>query len=90
MRLRPAAEALAERYPFAATLLHGALTEDVLRRASSRQYQYAARDVRACAGLATLLPQEDGLGTHEAFMARLKREHPRKTGFWSLLEQPSR
>jgi hypothetical protein len=88
VRLRPAAEALAEKYPVAATLLHRALAEDVLRRASSRQYQYAARDVRACAGLAAQLPQENGLETHDAFMARLKREHPRKTGFWSLLEQP--
>lgn len=90
MRLRPAAEALAEKYPAAATLLHRALAEDVLRRASSRQYKYAARDVRACAGLAALLPQEDAVETHDAFMARLKREHPRKTGFWSLLEQPVR
>ena len=36
-RLRPAAEALAEKHPVAATLLHRALAEDVLRRASSRQ-----------------------------------------------------
>lgn len=86
MRLRPAAEALAEKYPVAAALLHRALAEDVLRRASSRQYQYAARDVRACTGLAPFLPAEDGVETHAAFMARLKREHPRKTGFWSLLE----
>jgi len=40
--LRPAAEALAAKYPAAATLLHRALAEDVLRRAASRQYQYAA------------------------------------------------
>lgn len=44
------------------------------------------RDVRACADLAPLLPLDDGVETHDAFMARLKREHPRKTGFWSLLE----
>ena len=85
-RLRPAAEALAEKYPAAATLLHRALAEDVLRRASSRQYRYAARDVRACANLAPLLPEGAGLESHAAFMARLRREHPRKTGFWSLLE----
>ncbi len=85
-RLRPAAEALAENYPAAATLLHRALAEDVLRRASSRQYQYAARDVRACAGLAPLLPEEAGLEAHEVFMARLRREHSRKSGFWPLLD----
>ena len=85
-RLRPAAEALSERYPAAATLLHRALAEDVLRRASSRQYGYAVRDVRACASLAPLLPVESGFEDHEAFLARLRREHGRKTGFWALLD----
>ncbi|PZP44828.1 MAG: hypothetical protein DI601_11305 [Azospirillum brasilense] len=85
-RLRPAAEALAERYPAAATLLHRILAEDVLRRASSRQYGYAVRDVRACASLALLLPAEPGLESHDMFLARLRREHGRKTGFWALLE----
>jgi hypothetical protein len=60
-RLRPAAEAHTEKHPVAATLLHRVLAEDVLRRASSRQYPYAARDVRACAGLATFLTAENGL-----------------------------
>jgi hypothetical protein len=60
-RLRPAAEALAEKYPASATLLHRVLAED-------------------------LLPVEEGLESHVDFMARLKREHPRKTGIWSLLK----
>jgi hypothetical protein len=85
-RLRPAAEALAERYPAAATLLHRTLAEDVLRRASSRQYQYAVRDVRSCASLASLLPAEPGLENHDVFLARLSREHGRKAGFWALLD----
>ncbi len=89
-RLRPAAEALAEKYPEAATLLHQALAQDVLRRASSQQYKYAARDVRACAGLAAFLPDEADRETHDAFMARLRREHPRKTAFWSLLDLDAR
>ena len=80
VQLRPAAEALAAKYPAAATLLYRALPEDVLRRAFSRQYQYAA-----CAALAPLVPDEAGLETHDAFVARLRREHPRKSGFWSLI-----
>ena len=84
-RLRPAAEALAGKFPAAATLLHRALAEDVLRRAPRVQYAYAARDVRACAALASLLPDEEGLESHATFLARLKRQHPRKIGFWSVL-----
>jgi hypothetical protein len=85
-RLRPAAEALAERHPAAATLLHRFLAEDVLRRASSRQYGYAVCDVRACASLAFLLSEGSGFENHGAFLARLRREHGRKAGFWALLE----
>ncbi|MGI4940553.1 MAG: DUF6880 family protein, partial [Janthinobacterium lividum] len=84
-RLRPAADLLAEKNPAAATLLHRALAEDVLRRASSRQYVYAARDVAACVALAPFLPEEPGLENHAAFIGRLRREHPRKAAFWSLL-----
>lgn len=84
-RLRPAADALVERYPAAASLLHRRLAEDVLQRAASRYYQYAARDVLAAAALAPLLLDENGLESHAAFMARLRREHPRKAAFWSLL-----
>jgi len=74
-------------------LLHRVLTEDVLRRAAPRQYQYAARDLRSCISLAPPLPDEAGFESHDAFMVRLRCEHPRKIGFWSLLagcEWPSR
>ncbi len=84
-RLRPAADLLAEKHPAAATLLHRALSEDVLQRASSRQYVYAARDVAACVSLAPFLPEEAGLESHAAFIGRLRREHPRKAAFWVLL-----
>ncbi len=84
-RLRPAADLLAEKHPAAATLLHRVLAEDVLQRASSRQYVYAARDVAACVSLAPFLPEEAGLESHAAFIGRLRREHPRKAAFWVLL-----
>lgn len=84
-RLRPAAETLAERYPAAAALLHRALAEDVLRRAASKYYQYAARDVLSCARLADRMPDEGNFESHATFMARLRREHPRKSGFWALV-----
>jgi len=84
-RLRPAADLLAEKHPAASTLLHRALAEDVLQRASSRQYVYAARDVAACVSLVPFLPEEPGLESHAVFIGRLRREHPRKAAFWALL-----
>ncbi len=44
--LRPAAEALEEKFPEAASLLYRRLIESVLERGSSKQYQYAARDLQ--------------------------------------------
>jgi len=41
--LRPAAEALEEKFPEAASLLYRRMTESVLERGSSKQYPYAAR-----------------------------------------------
>ncbi len=82
-RLRPAAEALAAKFPGAATLLHRLLAEDVLHRSASVHYQYAARDVRSCEALAAHLPAD--MESHAAFIARLRKEHPRKAAFWNLL-----
>jgi hypothetical protein len=52
--------------------------ESLLERGSSKQYGYAARDVRHSASLAGRVADEGGIEGHEAFVARLKREHGRK------------
>jgi hypothetical protein len=31
-----------------------------------------------------MLPDEAVLESHDAFIGRLRREHPRKVGFWSV------
>jgi hypothetical protein len=82
--LRPAAEALEEKYPAAATRLYRRMVEDALDRASSKQYTYAARDLQSCTRLAGRLPDEPGSEGHEAFMDRLAKQHGRKHGFWRL------
>ncbi|ACI50772.1 conserved hypothetical protein [Gluconacetobacter diazotrophicus PA1 5] len=83
--LRPAADRLSESYPNEATLLYRLLVEAVLDKALSRYYSYAAKDLASCRLLAPLLTATDGMETHEAFMIRLKAQHKRKLGFWSLI-----
>jgi hypothetical protein len=85
--LRPAAEALEEKYPAAATRLYRRMVEDVLDRASSKQYPYAARDLQCCTRLAGRIPNEPGFEGHETFMDRLAKQHGRKYGFWRLMEE---
>ena len=79
--LRPAAEALEEKFPEAASLLYRRLVESVLERGSSKQYQYAARDLLSCARLAPHLPVPGSIESHAAFVARLQKAHGRKYGF---------
>lgn len=80
--LRPAAEALEERYPVAATLLYRRMVESVLDRGSSKQYPYAARDLHSCVQLAPRIAEDGGIEPHPTFMTRLKKVHGRKYGFW--------
>jgi hypothetical protein len=76
--LRPAAEALEEKFPEAASLLYRRLIESVLERGSSKQYQYAARDLLSCARLAPHLPVPGSIESHPGFVARLRKAHGRK------------
>jgi hypothetical protein len=88
--LRPAAEALEEKFPEAAALLYRRLVESVLERGSSKQYQYAARDLLSCARLAPHLPVPGSIEGHAEFVARLQKAHGRKYGFWGLIEAKGR
>jgi hypothetical protein len=82
-----AAEALAGKQPVAATLLYRRMVESILGRASVNQYGYAVRDVRHCESLAGQLPGDAGIEGHDAFMARLRKEHGRKARFWELVRE---
>jgi hypothetical protein len=83
--LTPAAEALAAKYPLAATLLLRAMIDFSLTQSRSSRYGHAARHLRDCAGLASAISDYGAFVTHVAYVARLRRDHGRKTGFWSAV-----
>ena len=82
--LAPAAEALSERHPLAATLVLRAMIDFTLTRSRAKRYRYAAEHLVSCARLAREIPDFGAFETHDAYVARLKEEHGRKFGFWSL------
>jgi hypothetical protein len=84
--VRPAAEALEDQYPAAATRLYRRMVESVLDRGASKQYPYAARDLLSCARLADHLGAEWDFEDHAEFMRRLNKQHGRKYGFWGLIK----
>lgn len=83
--LTPAADALAGKYPLAATLVLRAMIDFSLTRARSSRYRHAARHLMECASLASTIQDFGTLESHEAYVGRLRQEHPRKASFWSLL-----
>ena len=53
-----------------------------LSKARSKRYGYAARHLASCADLAGRIENFAPVETHDAYAARLKSEHGRKSGFW--------
>ena len=80
--LDPAARLIEGKHPLAATLLRRAMIEDTLEGAKSTRYKHAARHLLECASLAPGIQGFATFETHEAFVARLRAEHGRKSGFW--------
>jgi hypothetical protein len=83
--LSHAADALAGKHPLAATLVLRAMIDFSLTKARSSRYRHAARHLMECASLVAAIPDFGAFETHEAYAARLKAEHGRKSGFWSLI-----
>ncbi len=79
------ADLLEHDHPLAATILYRALLDSILDRARSKAYGHGAKYL----GKLTLLAQEaDAMrpGTmtdHATYLAKLKKTHPRKSGFWA-------
>ncbi len=84
--LTPAADALAGKHPLAATLALRAMIDFTMTHARASRYGHAARHLRECAALAPAIGDFGAFETHEAYVARLRREHGRKAAFWAQVE----
>src|SRR5205085_3899774 len=85
--LTPAAEALAGKRPLAATMLLRAMINFSLKNSRSSRYRHAARHLLDCAGLSPAIKDYRSFEPHDAYEARLRREHGRKSSFWSLVSK---
>jgi hypothetical protein len=83
--LTPAADALAAKYPFAATLLLRAMIDFSLMKSRASRYGHAARHLRDCQGLASSITDYASFGSHDVYVNRLRKDHGRKTAFWSIV-----
>ena len=83
--LSPAAEALTEKHPLAATLVLRAMIDFTLGEARSSRYQHAVRHLKTSERLSMRIGEYGAVESHEAYRDRLKAEHGRKSGFWALM-----
>ncbi|MCB1445117.1 MAG: hypothetical protein KDJ87_04740 [Rhizobiaceae bacterium] len=83
--LAPAADALSDDHPFAATVLYRVLLSDILDRGQSGAYPYAAGYLAALWRLSETIDTWPEIGTHRAYIADIVKKHGRKYGFWSLV-----
>lgn len=72
-------------HPLAATILYRALLDSILDRARSKAYGHGAKYLGK---LAVLAQEADAMRPgsmtdHAAYLAKLKKTHPRKSGFWA-------
>lgn len=88
--LAPAAEALSDDQPLAATVLYRVLISDILRRGIGVAYPHAAIYLKELDRLQPHLPTDARLQHHDDFVADLRRTHPKKFGFWSNVSEALR
>lgn len=80
--LTPAADALEQRHPLAATLVLRAMIDLSLDAAKYKRYGHAARHLQTCEHLARRIDDFAGHPNHANYVADLRRRHARKIGFW--------
>ncbi len=83
--LLPAADALDDKHPLAATVLRRATIGFVLRMARSSRYKHAARSLDDCRNAAARVKDFGSLPDHSAFERELRAAHSRKAGFWQAV-----
>lgn len=81
--LTPAANALSGAHPLAATLVLRAMIDFALETGRSSRYHHAARHFLECKSLAGQICDFGTFEIHDAYAARLRNVHGRKTSFWS-------
>lgn len=84
--MTPAAEVLSEKHPLAATTVLRAMIDFTLKNARTSRYKHAARHLAECRSLARNIDDFGPFNSHEAYRENLRRDHHRKSGFWSLAE----
>lgn len=81
--LTPAADALRERHPLAATLLWRAMIDFALSKGRASRYGHAASHLSDCAAVMSEITSYAPYSSHGEYVEQLRRQHERKSSFWA-------
>ena len=84
--LTPAADALRERHPLAATLLWRAMIDFVLIEGRASRYAHAACHLNDCDAVAPEVDTFEAFPSHDQFVDELRVRHERKSSFWAKFD----
>jgi len=82
-----AADALTGEHPLAATTVLRAMIDFSLSNGRSSRYKHAARHLLDCSSLSSAIKDFGSFEPHVAYEARLRRDHGRKSSFWSSIDR---
>ena len=87
IHLLPLAETMesAECY-LAATVVYRSLLDSILRRGQTKTYSHGVRYLKKMDLLAKLITDWQAFGDHIAYTQKLRKNHGRKSSFWSRYE----
>src|SRR5215471_15701298 len=85
--LTPAADALSGEYPLAATIVLRAMIDFSLSNSRTSRYRHAARHLLDCCNLSSAITDFGSFEPHGVYDARLRRQHGRKSSFWSSIDR---
>ena len=84
--LLPVAEALAARFPLAATLVLRSMIDATLAKHQHQRYRAAARHLTECAGLAAGITDFRGHPDHDSYVQTLREHYGYVGSFWTRVE----
>jgi hypothetical protein len=85
--LEAAAEKLSQAHPLAATITMRSMVDFTLSNARSSRYGHAARHLQSCERLSHRISGWGEILGHNAYIAAIRRDHARKSGFWKRMQE---
>lgn len=70
-----------------ATLLYRALLDSILRRGQTRTYDHGVRYLRKLDSLSLSVSEWGGIAPHASYKDDIRRQHARKSSFWSRYQK---